>query len=274
MQNIAVLLTCHNRREKTIACLEALYHCKLSNSYVLNIFLVDDGSTDGTGDAVRQQYPYVNVITGTENLFWNRGMILAWETAAKTKDYDFYLWLNDDTILFNYSLKQMLEYSQSKNNTQIIVGATCSKRNTLTYSGFVFRNKRLLPNGKWQKCDFFNGNIVLIPSYVYHRVGKLDDHFRHALGDFDYGMRAHKLGFTHVLSPRCLGYCEHHETIPVWRDHTVALNIRLKNLYSPLGNNPFEFFIFDLRHKGFFIAIIHFFSIHLRSVFPILWGKE
>ncbi|MHB9141911.1 MAG: glycosyltransferase family 2 protein [Paludibacter sp.] len=272
---IAVLITCHNRRKKTIECLKSLYNNVYQNDISVNVFLVDDGSTDGTSDAIKLEFPEVIIIQGSGQLYWNRGMHLAWSSATKTKKYDYYLWLNDDTLLFKNSIKLMFEYSQISGNQRIIVGATCSShKNIVTYGGYTFPNNMLTPDGTWQDCDFFNGNIVLIPSYVYSKVGLLDNRFRHSLGDFDFGMRAHKLGFTHVLSPNCLGYCEHHETIPIWRNHTIALNKRLKNLYSPLGNNPFEFLFFDLRHKGLFIAIIHFVTIHLRSVFPILWGKE
>jgi len=270
----AVLITSHNRREKTIACLKFLYYCDLPKSHVLEVFLVDDGSTDGTGDAVKDGFPMANLIHGTGDLFWNRGMHIAWETASKTKDYDYYLWLNDDTLLFENSLKLMLEYIQTLNNRQIIVGATCSsKTGIVTYSGFNFPDKKLNPNNTWQNCDFFNGNIVLIPSFVFHQVGIIDKRFRHTLGDFDYGMRASKLGFVHVLSPNFLGNCEEHETDPVWRNLSFPLYKRLRNLYTPLGNNPIEYFVFDRRHNGFLIALLHFLTIHLRSIFPSIWKK-
>jgi GT2 family glycosyltransferase len=272
MKSIAVLITCHNRREKTIACLQSLYKCTLPEDYLIDVFLVDDGSTDGTGEAVKKYHPRVNVIQGNGNLYWNRGMFLAWKTAVKIQEYDFYLWLNDDTLLLEDGLQLMLDYSSTMDNKRIVVGATCSeqKRN-VTYSGFKFPDKKLVPNDTWQDCDFFNGNIVLIPFYVYHHVGFLDNKFRHNLGDIDYGMRASKLGFVHSLSPYCIGICEDHETEPIWRNPSIPLIKRLKGLYSPLGNNPFEFFIFEKRHNGLHLAILRFFSNHIRAIRPQVW---
>lgn len=268
----AVIITCHNRHTKTISCLNALFTCQLPLNHELNVFLVDDGSSDGTSVGVSEKFPQVTIVQGSGNLFWNRGMNLAWETAAKMKDYNFYLWLNDDTKLFNNALKTMLEYSLTVNNEHIIVGATCSELNKeITYSGFNIHNKRLIPNGFWQDCSSFNGNIILIPAYVYHRVGFLDNYFRHTLGDIDYGLRAQKLGIVNSLSPYCLGNCEEHETAPAWRNRSIPFYKRLKNLYSQLGNNPIEYFVFDHRHYGLIIAISHFFSIHLRSILPSLW---
>ena len=95
---IAVLMTCHNRRELTLRCLARLpgqTHFRPEN-----LFLVDDGSSDGTGDAVLAAMPQANVICGDGSLFWNGGMRRAWEGAiASGRKFDFVLWLNDDVEL-------------------------------------------------------------------------------------------------------------------------------------------------------------------------------
>jgi GT2 family glycosyltransferase len=275
IKKLAVLITCHNRREKTLSCLRALYSNVLSKYIQMDIFLVDDGSTDGTSEAVRTEFTKVHVLSGSGDLYWNRGMYLAWKTAAKSDDYDYYLWLNDDTILTNNAIIVMLDFSQSIENSQIIVGATSSENEeVVTYSGFTDKEEILTPNGSWQSCKYFNGNIVLIPSLVFEKVGFLDHRFRHALGDIDYGLRAAKLGFIHMLSPIYLGYCEGHLSESIWCNKSYPLIKRLKNLYTPLGNDAFEFFIFDRRHNGLFKAMFHFFTIHLRTFFPALWYRK
>lgn len=80
--NIAVLLTCHNRREKTLSCLQSLFGATMPEGYKTEVFLVDDGSTDGTGEAVEKCFPQVTVIQGDGNLYWNKGMNLAWKNAV------------------------------------------------------------------------------------------------------------------------------------------------------------------------------------------------
>ena len=42
-------MACHNRRLKTLKCLESLERQHNEGSFTLAIYLVDDGSTDGTG---------------------------------------------------------------------------------------------------------------------------------------------------------------------------------------------------------------------------------
>ena len=48
MKRIAVLITCFNRIDKTINCLDSLYNSKSIDDYLIDVYLVDDGSTDGT----------------------------------------------------------------------------------------------------------------------------------------------------------------------------------------------------------------------------------
>jgi GT2 family glycosyltransferase len=273
--SIAVLITCHNRREKTLQCLHALFSQKgLGESYLIEVFLVDDGCTDGTPEAIMIIFPHVNIIQGNGELYWNRGMHLAWETAVKTKDFDYYLWLNDDTFLFENTLENLFNKTFP---TSIVCGATKSLIfNNATYGGISNKNKKLLiPNGSYQNADYCNGNCVLIPRKVFNCLGNLDPIFHHALGDFDYGMRARKKGIEIKVAPEFVGICEIHETTPKWRCTSLNIFERLKYLYKPIsGCNPAEFFVFDKTHYGLHVACFHFFTIYLRCVFPFIWQEN
>jgi GT2 family glycosyltransferase len=275
MKTIATLMTCHNRKEKTLNCLEALYKNTLPNGYSLEVSLVDDGSIDGTAQAVSENYPQVNIIKGNGNLYWCRGMYKAWQSAAQTKDYDYYLWLNDDTYVFPNTLTVMLSAADATENKAIIVAASCSeKTGTLTYSGFLANGKRITPADCLVQAYTFNGNCVLISKFVYQQIGYIDPLFRHAIGDLDYGLRAVQKGIKSLIAPGFLAYCESHDTLPQWCLKSVSLKKRVKSLYSPLGSShPYYFFRFELRHFGLLVAIKHLFSIHLRLLSPPLWAK-
>jgi GT2 family glycosyltransferase len=272
---IAVLITCHNRKLKTLACLGALYKCEMPENYDLEVFLVDDGSTDGTGEAVHTNYSKVNIINGSGNLYWNRGMHLAWKTANETRDYDFYLWLNDDTLLFENALTNLLITSINTNYQSIIIAATCSViNNSYTYGGYSKKGDLVEPTGLINEIHTFNGNCVLIPKNVYMKVGLIDPLFHHAIGDIDYGLRANKLEIKSYLAPHFLAFCEGHEKQPNWCQKEIPFFKRVKSLYSPLGNShPYYYFRFELRHYGLFTALKHLFSIHLRLIIPQLWMK-
>ena len=273
--SIAVLITCHNRKEKTLSCLQVLFNqYGLGEEFTIEVFLVDDASTDGTSEAIKSQFPKVNIIKGNGNLYWNRGMHLAWETAVSTRDFDFYLWLNDDTFLFENAIQTLLEIIYP---FCIITGTTQSQINHKpTYGGYITILKNLIsPNGSYQQCDYSNGNCVLVSKYVYEKFGNLDPIFHHALGDFDYILRARKMGIEIYVAPHFIGFCENHENIPKWRSNSLNVINRLKNLYTPLsGCCPTEYFVFDNRHNGLLKACIHFISIHVRCIFPNLWNNQ
>lgn len=265
MPSIAIILTVHNRKEKTLKSLKSLYDNNFSD---LQVFLTDDGCTDGTSEAVLSQYPTVKIVKGDGTLFWNRGMYKAWEEASKGK-FDFYLWLNDDTYLYSDALIRMIE-SAEQFPSSIIVGSTNSPDNKklLTYGGFV-NGRQIAPTEICQECDNFNGNVVLIPRTVFEKVGNLDWGFSHSIGDIDYGLRARKAGFKNMIAPGFMGECASNPQPPKWMRKSVPFRERVKNLYSPLGYSiPSEFFRFNARHFGYLRAIRVFVTNHLRLIFP------
>lgn len=272
MKSIAVLLTVHNRKEKTLRCLQNLFKQEIPVGYQMDVYLTDDGCTDGTPEAIRTQYPQIHIIKGDGNLFWNRGMYKAWEAAAKNKDYDFYLWLNDDTYIYINAIQSVLKCAYYTDEKSIICGVTCSiSTGEVTYSAY-YRKKKLIPNGSLQKCDTICGNFVLVPQYVYKKIGMLDWTFRHAIGDHDYSLRAIENGIRCYITPCYIGNCENTFMPPKWALKTTPIIKRFKILYSPLGYaEPIPFFIYEKRHFGVLTAMKHFITIHLRALFPQLW---
>lgn len=275
MKNVAIILTCYNRVEITLACLNSLYISDFPNRISKDIYLVDDNSPDGTGKIVKEKYQKINVIQGTGSLFWNGGMRLAWDTAARCKEYDFYLWLNDDIILEPGSIKQLFDDFEKVNEPSIITAACNSKNtNSFTYGG---RNESgpVLPNGQPQICKFINGNMVLVPKVVYQTVGNLSPKYTHSLGDFDYGLRAQKAGFSCYTTSEYLASCE---TNPLrdWCNPNISLLNRIELFMSPRGLNFAEYFYFTFSHFGLFASITAslkaFFRVLLPSTYNYIKG--
>jgi len=274
-KKIAALLTCHNRREKTLQSLGLLFEAALPKNYKLNVFLVDDGSTDGTSKAIKKSFPEVNVIRGDGNLYWNGGMNLAWKTAEKEYSYDFFLWLNDDTYILQNALEILLKESELKNNQSIICGKTKSQlTGKVTYGGLNLDNRGfILDNNVIEKCDYFNGNIVLIPRSVFEELGFLETGFVHCLGDYDYGLRAREKNISSWVTAESVAFCENND-LPKWCNPKTPILTRMKFFYTPLGAEPFEYFIYSKRHFGFSVAVRNFVTQHLRMLFPNYWVKK
>ncbi|QEC78081.1 glycosyltransferase family 2 protein [Mucilaginibacter ginsenosidivorax] len=271
-KDIAILLTCHNRKDTTLECLKTAYASVKKSQVKVDIYLTDDGSTDGTSEAVASQYPDVNIIKGDGNLFWGRGMISSWKEAAKY-DYDFYMWLNDDSTLLEDAIDKLLKDSALFNYQSIIAGVCkAGDSDAISYSGYLLKDKKkLLPQGKPVICDFFNGNIVLIPKSVFLKVGFLDEVFHHPGGDIDYGLRAKKYGINSYISSDVVGVCETNDVLLKWCNPKVPFKERLKNFNSPLCFKPRQVYIFERRHTSLHMALFRSGIIYIRLVFPKLW---
>ena len=268
---IAVIMTVHNRKDSTLQCLECLFSQSGSSGYELKVYLTDDGCSDGTRDAISEKYPQIQIINGDGTLFWNMGMRKAWIEAAKT-DYDFFLWLNDDTFLFSDAINRLLKESDIHNDKAIIVGSTCAAGNNsvITYGGW--KGNTLLTNTSSSiECEIFNGNIVLIPRHVFDILGFNTDMFRHRGGDTEYGLRASRYGIDSWVAAGLYGECNKHSNEPIWSDPDQPLSKRWRNFFSPLGANPFEFFRFRREYYGLLPACRTFITNFVHVLFPRLW---
>lgn len=245
LQRLAVLLTCYNRKEKTLDCLQKLFDQRRLESTELAVYLVDDGSTDGTTAAIQEQYPTVEVIAGTGQLFWNGGMHLAFAQALE-QDYDGYIWLNDDTSLYPEAIATLIATAnkiQLKDPTPAIVTGSTRDAQTqrFTYGGMrqispllpPFKVRPVEPTSVPQTCDMMCGNITLIPRAVAQKVGNLDPQLTHYAGDWDYGLRAKQQGCRIWIAPGYQGTCADNPRPS--RDQAVSLDQGLTKIKQPKG---------------------------------------
>jgi GT2 family glycosyltransferase len=261
IQSVAVLMTSFNRRELTMKSLELLFKQRHAATMEFAVFLVDDGSTDGTGDAVRSGFPQAHILQGNGTLFWNGGMRMAF-AAAMREGYDAYILLNDDTHLYEDALARVVACARERmaaGRPTIVVGSTRSPiTGERTYGGLVKRTSGLRmwleavkPDAeKAIPCDTMNGNFTLIPAAVADEVGNLEGRFRHQFGDLDYGLRAKRAGFDVVVAPGYVGECATNGSAGTFRDSCAPLAKRWKSLTSPKGVPVWEWLLFTWRHFG------------------------
>lgn len=281
--SVAVLITCFNRKPHTLNCLRALAKQEKTDNINLTVYLVDDGSTDGTGDAVRECYPDVVVIDGTGNLFWNQGMRVSWSEALKSK-HDFYLWINDDTHVNSSALHHILDTYNTLvtegHKVGAIVGSVVDPVTKIVTYGGRERNSSLnplsygpvlKPNTKAIPCDFINGNFTLIPAVSVESIGILSNSFTHSMGDFDYGLRLAKAGLSCWIAPGVYGECSDNTKVGGWEDNNLTLEERIAKTQSITQLPPVNEWQRYVRAHGGFIWPLLWFKAWIRGTFPTVF---
>lgn len=246
---VAALLTCHDRRETTLRCLDRLFACRLPEDAALEVILVDDGSLDGTGAAVAERYPDVDVLVGDGSLFWAGGTRLAME-EARARGVDAHLWLNDDVVLAPSALEDLLSSYRrlrAENGDDVIVVGTMRDpvSGETSYGGVrhasrwhPLRYARLDPSDAPQECTTMNGNLVMIPRAVVERIGVLSPVYEHTIGDYGYGLEARLAGASIWICPGYQGSCGRNDPAGSWEDPNLPLAERLEKLRGVKGLPP------------------------------------
>lgn len=283
INKIAVLLTCHNRKKKTLRCLRSLSVASSESDIELNVFLVDDGCTDGTADAVKEEFPSVYIIKAGGDLFWAGGMRLAWKSALDFGNFDAFLLLNDDVSLFPGFLslfEECYKYSVDKyGEGGVYTASTIDKeRNEISYGGRIVKknNWRVLseivrPNGKPQEVDLVNANILWVDRSVVDKIGILSECFTHGIADFDYGLRAKKAYVPVLLASKLGGNCKNDHGKNYLKQNST-LRKRVSYLKSPTGLAYREYLHYIYRHFPLSLPY-SFFMLWLKTLSPIIWEK-
>ncbi len=67
LKKVELIIPVYNRREITLQALRSLRRID-DQGLNVHIIVVDDGSTDGTGEAIRRDFPEVQIVEGDGTL--------------------------------------------------------------------------------------------------------------------------------------------------------------------------------------------------------------
>jgi GT2 family glycosyltransferase len=266
---VTVIMTCHNRKDKTLKCLATLEECRaLLQGFTFRYVVVDDGSTDGTGAAVRAFSDRVSLVEGNGSLYYTGGMRLGIERAKEVAS-DYYMLINDDVAFDSVALAGMLKGCRAGTScdgaAMVLVGPTKTSSGDFSYGGIRYvkgiHYEAVRPGDSDRRCDTFNANCVLVPEEVFLDVPNMDGAYNHSLGDFDYGLQIKRKGYEIRVHDAYIGVCDKNTVRGTWNDTGLSRRERLRRKESLKGLPRREWFHFLNKNFGFFTACV-------RSVTP------
>ena len=208
---VAIVVLNWNQRELTLDCLASLQAITYRNSRVI---VVDNGSSDGTAEAVHAGFPTVRVLALCSNLGFaggnNVGMRHALEDSA-----EMVLLLNNDTLVDPPFLDHLVERARREPRSGMVApkilyhdqpdriwyagGAISMWTGTMRHIGI-----READDGRFNEprtVDYATGCCLLVKREVIERVGMLDESYRIYTEDADWSVRVRHAGYSILYEP-------------------------------------------------------------------------
>ncbi|MFU8844806.1 MAG: glycosyltransferase family 2 protein [Bacteroidales bacterium] len=261
---IALVFPVFNGLHYTQKCLDAVFSQLSSinsSTAIFEVVVVDDGSTDGSNDWIRMNFPQVHLLEGNGNLWWSGGINKAVEYGLYTLNTDYFLWWNNDIIPeknYFFNLASLLKHHEP----DTIIGSKillAHQPDTIWSMGGLFDARTGFKNmiGAHQKdndsfnkivsCDWLTGMGTVTHSSVYRKIGFIDNkRFPQYHGDSDFTFRAKKAGYSIIVDPSLVIY---NDTRNSGLRHDERFSRLFKSLFSIRSNyNLKKDFLFYRKH--------------------------
>ncbi|RPH33050.1 glycosyltransferase family 2 protein [bacterium] len=208
---VAVIVVNWNGRDITLECLHSLSALTYPRA---DLIVVDNGSSDGSVEAIRARYPDVTLLTMPENLRFaggnNAGM-----REALARGADMVLLLNNDTVVDAEFLTRLVARMEANPSYGMVApkifyfgqpdrlwfaGGTISMwAGTMRHIGI-----REVDCGQYdtvREIGYASGCCILVRAEVIRKIGMLDESYHMYTEDADWSMRARRGGYALVFEP-------------------------------------------------------------------------
>jgi GT2 family glycosyltransferase len=201
---VFILLPVYNRYAITSRFTESLKNQTYQNFHLL---LIDDGSTDGTAEMVRERLQSVTVIRGNGNWWWagclQEGFM--WLRIQKLDANDIVLIINDDTEFEPTFLENAVKLIENKNKTLLL--AECyDRKDGKLIDGGIKLDWSLLKFGKPDNAHEINclsTRGLFLKAKDFIQIGgfypKLLPHY---LSDYEFTIRAKRKGYKLLVDSK------------------------------------------------------------------------
>ncbi len=219
MKTFSIIIPVHNGLGYTKNCITTILSILNDSGIDYNqapIVVVNDGSTDGTGEWIRESYPFIHLLNGDGNLWWSGGINAGVRYAIDNLNVDYILlWNNDITPAADYfkQVQKIINKAESpeiicsvvydKDQPDIIISTGCyfnTKTGTLRLINYHVKESELTTEKLI--INSFGGMGTLIRKDVFQKIGFFDEvNFPQYYGDTDFGLRSSMAGFKITLNP-------------------------------------------------------------------------
>lgn len=217
--DISTVIVSYNTRDLIKACLTSLLYETIDHS--IEVIVVDNASTDGSCEMIRERFPSVCVLQTGDNL----GFARAANLGIRASEGALVLLLNPDTVILDHAIDRLADFIHSSPS----VGACCPmllntdgsyQRGTLPlpvllsplyeYSTLFERVPalaRLLVPGwidqpyQMHEVGYSSGACLLVKRACIQEVGLFDEDFFLYGEDVDWCRRTHERGWHIVYDP-------------------------------------------------------------------------
>jgi hypothetical protein len=127
--DVSIIIVNYNTKEHLLKCIESTLRQIKEISYV--VFVIDNGSTDGSADEVQRLYPSINLIRNERNNGFARAVNQGLKMAL---DSQYHLILNSDVVLSDNYLKRLVEFLDNHPQSAIVTGQLLDLDGSLQHS--------------------------------------------------------------------------------------------------------------------------------------------
>lgn len=212
---VSIVFPNYNGGNQPLDCLKSIQ--KLNYPWEkLEIIVIDNGSTDGSDQIIRQKFPQVKLIKNHSNL----GFAKAINQGIKIAKGELIFITNDDIIFEKNSLKNSVDYLQNHKDVGIVGGKIYYKDhpNKVCSSGFVMNkwtgDVHPDPNpNKLKEPDWVQGCAILISKKLLSKIDNLDPNYFLSFDDYDLCQRVRNAGYKVIYYPEAIFW--HGESLTV-----------------------------------------------------------
>ena len=218
--DISIVIVNWNTRELLLDCLASLYATVRALRF--EVFLVDNASTDGSVEAVRERYPLVKVIQNEKNL----GFAAANNKALRIMQGKYALLLNTDTVLTDGAIAKLFTYLEKHSEVGMACGqllnADGSKQNSIanfpSLLGLLCNETvlrllwpRRFPSKRQEyrapiEVESCIGACLMVRKAAMDEVGLLDERYFFFMEETDWAFAMHKAGWKSCFVPEARIY--------------------------------------------------------------------